>query len=45
MRAGEGMLVLDPHGDLWEAARRLVRQRAKRTWSSRTSATRSMPSP
>ncbi len=24
MRAGEGMLVLDPHGDLWEAARRLV---------------------
>lgn len=24
MRAGKGMLVLDPHGDLWEAARRLV---------------------
>ena len=24
MAAGEGMLVLDPHGDLWEAARRLV---------------------
>jgi hypothetical protein len=24
MRAGEGMLVLDPHGDLWEAARWLV---------------------
>ena len=24
MRAGEGLLVLDPHGDLWEASRRLV---------------------
>ena len=30
MEAGRGLLVLDPHGDLWEAARKLVPERRRK---------------